>query len=740
MDAFNSTLNKSNFHRWIAGFATEGVWMTDLEFHIQYASPAAVQQRGYPSDDLKKTSLEHQLSPKSLDVINKIIQNDLMKTNLENGNFHFAKTLELEFLQKDGAVQWMEISLTLMRNDDGTPKGFLGISKDIHARKIVEEALTESESRYRTLFEGFPLGLYQTTPDGKIINVNLALVKLLKYPNRDSLLLLNVSDLFVQPVKRSQQISVLEQKDILLQSEIEIRCHNGSTVWVRDNAHVVRDSHGNIVFYEGSLEDISDIRKAEKALRDSEERYRDLVQNMGEGLTIVDSQENILFSNPAADSMFGVNPETLVGHNLREFLDSPQVNEVLSQTDRRKRGEKSQYEIVIIRPDTEKRNLLITATPQYDTNGEFSSSFGVIHDITIRRQYEQTLEQTRAQLSKQVQELDKKNKEITTSSDMMNMLQNCTAVSETYSVIARFCRQVFPEANGAFYYRKDNKRFKLVQKWGMLSNSNNEIKVEDCWGLRREKLYAFNSSSLGPVCSHLGRVLPGSSVCVPIAIDKEISAMLHLETAEGMFELTDDQHQLAITLSEQISLALSNVQLKEKLHEQAIRDSLTGLYNRYYMEEALVKELSRAHRSGKNIGLIMLDFDRFKELNTVYGHPKADEVLRDFGILLNASIRGSDIACRYGGDEFLIIMPETTLETLTSRSDQLRNKVKELSNTNILLKDFPMTVSIGIAVFPTHGNNPAELLKSADDALMVAKKHHDCVVIGNVVSERSEVK
>ncbi len=636
MDAFNSSLNKQNFQHWIAGFATEGVWMTDMEFHIQYASPVTIQHRGYPSDDSKKASLEHQLTPQSLDVINKIIQNDLIKTNLENGNFHFAKTVELEFHQKDGAVQWVEISLTLMRNDDGTPKGFLGISKDIHARKIVEEALTESESRYRTLFEGFPLGLYQTTPDGKIINVNPALVKLLKYPNRDSLLLLNVSDLFVQPVKRSQQISVLEKKDILLQSEIEIRCHNGSTVWVRDNAHVVRDSHGKIVCYEGSLEDISDIRKAEEALRDSEERYRDLVQNMGEGLTIVDSQENILFSNPAADSMFGVNPETLVGHNLREFLDSPQVNEVLSQTDRRRRGEKSQYEVVIIRPDTEKRNLLITATPQYDVNGKFSSSFGVIHDITIRRQYEQTLEQTRAQLSKQVQELDKKNKEITTSSDMMNMLQNCTAVSETYSVIARFCRQVFPEANGAFYYRKDNRRLKLVQKWGMLSNSNNEIKVEDCWGLRREKLYAFNSSSLGPVCAHLGRVLPGSSVCVPIAIDKEISAMLHLETAEGMFELTDDQHQLAITLSEQISLALSNVQLKEKLHEQAIRDSLTGLYNRYYMEEALVKELSRAHRSGKNIGLIMLDFDRFKELNTVYGHPKADDVLRDFGILLNA--------------------------------------------------------------------------------------------------------
>jgi diguanylate cyclase (GGDEF)-like protein len=220
----------------------------------------------------------------------------------------------------------------------------------------------------------------------------------------------------------------------------------------------------------------------------------------------------------------------------------------------------------------------------------------------------------------------------------------------------------------------------------------------------------------------------------------EILAMLHLETTEGMFELTDDQHQLAITLSEQISLALSNVQLKEKLHEQAIRDSLTGLYNRYYMEEALVKELSRAHRSGKNIGLIMLDFDRFKELNTIFGHPKADEVLRDFGFLLNSSIRGSDIACRYGGDEFLIIMPETTLETLTSRSDQLRNKVKELSNTSIILKDFQMTVSIGIAVFPTHGKNPAELLKSADDALMVAKKRHDCVVIGNDIREKSKVK
>jgi diguanylate cyclase (GGDEF)-like protein/PAS domain S-box-containing protein len=740
MELFNSAQDSLDFQRWISDCMMEEIWITDLEFHIQYASPSIVQRWGYSLNELRKYSLNDQLSPQSLEIFNKLVINELKKSNLEDTKFRFSKKLELEFHQKGGALQRLKINITLLRNENGTPNGFICISRDIQSLKRIRESLSESESRYRTLFEGLPLGLYQTTPDGIIINVNPALVRMLKYPNRESLLSLNVSNLFAQPVKRYQQKSVLASQSILLQSETEIRCHDGSSLWVRDNAHVVRNGQGKIVYYEGSLEDISAIRNAEKALRDSEVRYRNLVQIMGEGLTIVDSQEKILFSNPAAENMFGVAPGKLIGHNLKEFMDPSQVDEILLQTDQRKRGEKSQYEVVIVRPDSEKRHLLITATPQYDANGQFISSFGVFHDITLRRQYEQTLEQTRAQLSKQVQELDKKNREMSTSSDMMNMLQNCTAVSETYSVIARFCRQLFPEANGAFYYKKGNKRFKLVQKWGDLTNTNNEINVEDCWGLRREKLYAFNPSSLGPVCAHLGRKLPGSSVCVPITIDNEISAMLHLETDEGMFELTEDQNQIAISLSEQISLALSNVQLKEKLHEQAIRDSLTGLYNRYYMEEALVKELSRAHRSGKNIGLIMLDFDRFKELNTLYGHPKADDVLRDFGILLNASIRGSDIACRYGGDEFLIIMPETTLEILASRSDQLRNKVKELSDINTLLKNFPMTVSIGIAVFPRHGRNPAELLKSADDALMEAKKRHDCVVIGTAVDNKTEVK
>jgi diguanylate cyclase (GGDEF)-like protein/PAS domain S-box-containing protein len=708
---------------------SEGIWLTDLNFMVIYANQAVIDHRGFSLEELRLLKLEDQLTQPSYLAVQQVIVQEVTPNRIAEPNYQFQKSLELEFLCKNASVYWAEVTITLVRDDSGRAIGFLGVSRTITDRKRIENALIESEKRYRTLFEDFPLGLYQTTPSGRIINVNPAFIKMLRFPDKDSLLSLKTSDLLVNPEDRKKQLHTLNHSNILLKSELQVRCKDGNILWVRDNAHSVKTDQGKVQYYEGSLEDITQLREAEEALKQSEERYRNLVENMGEGMTIVDANENILFANPAADRIFGVNEGSLTSRNLRDFLEPAQLNEVLAQTNRRKMGERSLYEITISRSDGEKRILQVTATAQYDPAGKFSNSFGVIHDVTDERKDQIALESVKAELDIRVRELENRNREIGALTDMVNMLQRCTTIPETFVVIESFIRQLIPEAKGALYLGKPGtQKYKLVRQWGMPAISKTEIINEDCWALRREKYYYLTETLTSPLCSHLGKPIPLSTICVPIMIQNHGSGLLHLQTAQDEMRLTENHLRLANNFAEQINLALSNLQLQEELHEQAIRDSLTGLFNRYYMEETLEKEIARSKRNEKTISIMMLDFDNFKELNTIFGHPKADEALTAFGGLLNDSIRSSDIACRYGGDEFLVIMPEVSSAVLLQRADAIRNKVKSIHFHSAPNSSVVLTVSIGLAIFPKNGTTSNALLTAADKALLKAKKSHDTII------------
>ena len=160
--------------------------------------------------------------------------------------------------------------------------------------------------------------------------------------------------------------------------------------------------------------------------------------------------------------------------------------------------------------------------------------------------------------------------------------------------------------------------------------------------------------------------------------------------------------------------------LQENLHKQVIRDHLTGLFNRRYLYETFDREFARAKRENYPLSVMMIDLDHFKEINDTYGHQVGDEVLVSLGNLLQRSIRQGDIACRYGGDEFLIIMPGIHEEDAEQRAETLRHEVKNIPINSSKEKAF-VTVSIGIAVYPKHGNDLDHIVKASDDALYEAK-------------------
>ncbi|MBK9676768.1 MAG: GGDEF domain-containing protein [Betaproteobacteria bacterium] len=187
--------------------------------------------------------------------------------------------------------------------------------------------------------------------------------------------------------------------------------------------------------------------------------------------------------------------------------------------------------------------------------------------------------------------------------------------------------------------------------------------------------------------------------------------------------LTQHRRNLAQAASDSISLALANLKLREPLHALSCHDSLTGLFNRRFMEETLARDLSRIARIDNPLVIAMLDIDRFKTINDRFGHDAGDVVLKEVARLMMGFRAGIDVPCRFGGEEFILILPETATKQALSRLEQLRISIGEL-NLNLNGKVIPrVTVSIGVAVFPEHGDTATALIKAADNALYRAKRN-----------------
>jgi diguanylate cyclase (GGDEF)-like protein len=186
-------------------------------------------------------------------------------------------------------------------------------------------------------------------------------------------------------------------------------------------------------------------------------------------------------------------------------------------------------------------------------------------------------------------------------------------------------------------------------------------------------------------------------------------------------EFTNDEIQYGRFFANLTALVLNNVQLRETLQEQSIRDPLTGLFNRRYMEETLQREMRRVTRQLGPLGIIMIDIDHFKRFNDAHGHAAGDRALQRLGQLLQSHVRGEDVACRYGGEEFILIMPNTSVEVVVKRAEYLRHAAAGLRIAESASTGEGITLSLGIAIYPEHGRTINAVLQAADTALYLAK-------------------
>jgi diguanylate cyclase (GGDEF)-like protein len=245
-----------------------------------------------------------------------------------------------------------------------------------------------------------------------------------------------------------------------------------------------------------------------------------------------------------------------------------------------------------------------------------------------------------------------------------------------------------------------------------------QFAFDDCWALRRGQMHALEQAGKGPVCAHFTSAPDGASLCQPLVIHGDTFGLFHLRSDA---EIDRNAQLLAARFGDVLKIGLADLKLRDRLRIQAIRDPLTGLFNRQYLEETLPRECQLAHRRKTVLSVAMLDIDHFKQINDKYGHEAGDEILNAIGALLRAAVRSSDIACRYGGEEFVLVLLDTNLSAAVPRLEEICAHIKGMQRVYRGRTLPSITVSAGVSEFPRHGQSPADIIRAADKAMYAAK-------------------
>lgn len=340
-------------------------------------------------------------------------------------------------------------------------------------------------------------------------------------------------------------------------------------------------------------------------------------------------------------------------------------------------------------------------------------------------------------------ELESKNADIRLLSELANALQAANLREESYAVIEGLAGRLLNGMAGALYiYNHSRDQLQLAASWegaielGALPAT---FAPEACWALRRGVPLAGRAGSAPINCAHAGAG-DHAYLCMPIQAQGTVYGLLHLvapgQSHESAFNNIEG---VARGLAEQLSLALANLELRERLRNLAIRDGLTGLYNRRFLEEVLERELSRADRNGTKVAVALLDIDHFKTFNDSFGHSIGDEVLKRIAAYLVGTVRKTDVVCRYGGEEVVIVLPDCDVDRAGTVCEKLREGIGRLDLSDARAGLPRVTVSIGVTVYPDLCADKGDLIDSADRAMYRAKRAgRNRVCLASEAAEASE--
>ena len=338
------------------------------------------------------------------------------------------------------------------------------------------------------------------------------------------------------------------------------------------------------------------------------------------------------------------------------------------------------------------------------------------------RRAEQDATCAAAALQYSAQQTARHNDQLAETAEMMNALDLAETLDEASMIISRYFVRLLPGLSGSLYlYRNSRDILERKAVWGDDSGDPEVLEKLDCWGLRRGGQY-FSPDAHALHCRHVTaaqQAVPRQ--CLPLVAQDEVVGCITVTGPELAGEGGEDLRRGILHLSEQVALSLSNVQLRLMLRRQSIIDPLTELYNRRYMDESLKRELARSQRKAAPLALVLVDLDHFKRVNDTHGHEAGDLLLRKVGQVLRNNVRACDIACRFGGEELVLVLPDCDLEAGMVRAEAVRLAIAaiEFGSKGV---PCPVSASLGVASTVEHGDSAEALLRAADVALYTAKQ------------------
>ena len=311
---------------------------------------------------------------------------------------------------------------------------------------------------------------------------------------------------------------------------------------------------------------------------------------------------------------------------------------------------------------------------------------------------------------------------LSVAADMLHALDSVKAPSELARMLPVFFRKLLPDTAGAVYlYRNSRDALELNASWNLIDKAPPTIAREDCWCLRLGKTHVATTQH-DLFCDHsapwVGKY--ATQTCVPMISQGDVVGVLMVLDNRREENLGDSMHIIA--LAEQLSLAISNVSLRNSLRHQSTVDPLTGLYNRRFFDDSLKRELARAQRSQSTCSVVMIDLDHFKRVNDTYGHEGGDLVLKAVSHAIQQRVRASDVVCRYGGEELVLMLPDCSAAEAERCAETIRSSLGDIVIQHAGQTISGISASFGVAQWPGHGNGEQDLLSAADRALYAAKK------------------
>ena len=344
--------------------------------------------------------------------------------------------------------------------------------------------------------------------------------------------------------------------------------------------------------------------------------------------------------------------------------------------------------------------------------------------LRARRAIAGQLETQAGQLAEAVALTTRHNRELKLVAELLRAVEAVPSVPDAAPVIARSLPKLLPGVSGTLFLLRDEDDHVLDRhtQWGTPSEQPPEIGIESCWSLRHGARYRTADANDLP-CAHYRKPADDTTgrLCIPLVTHDELVGMLHLE-ALAAGPAYEEQERLAVTVAEQLALALGNARLRESLRRQSVLDPLTGLFNRRHFDAALKRELARARRKNVPVSLVLVDIDHFKHVNDDYGHAVGDAVLRTIAQQLRLGIREGDIACRYGGEEMVLLLPECAAADAGTRAEAIRIALAAVVPHPEGEGPQRVTASFGVAAYPAHAQDAEALFWAADKALYRAKQ------------------